>query len=78
MLLAFVGHKRVEGLFSDICVLATVNAKGSPCVSSEEENCDKKVESVAENTAYVFLSTLINPIILMSVLSDMVRHLTSD
>lgn len=78
MLLAFVGAKRVEGLFSDICVLATVNAKESPCFSSEEENCDKKVESIAENTAYVLLSSLLNSIILMSVLSDMVRHLTSD
>ena len=78
MLLVFVGGRRVEGLFSDICVLATVNAKGSPCVLSEEENCDKKVGPVAENTAYVFISTLINPIILVGVCSDMVRHLTSD
>lgn len=78
MLLVFVGGRMVEGLFSDICGLVTANAKGSPRVLSEEEYCDKKVGPAAENAAYVFLSTLINPIILAGVLSDMVRHLTSD
>lgn len=66
-----LGDRRAKGLFSDICPLATVNAKGSPCVPSEEESCDKKVRPVAENSAYAFLSIFINPIILVCVLSDM-------
>lgn len=76
MLLVFVGGGRVEGIPSDICVSATANVKKKfPCVLSKEENSDKKVGSVAENTDYVFLSILVNPTILVGVLSDRVRHL---
>lgn len=76
MLLVSVGGRRVEGLFSDI-FLATVDAKLSSCVLSKVENCDKKVVPVAENTAYMFVSSLINPIS-VGVLSDVVRHPTSN
>lgn len=65
-----VEGRRAKGLFSDICALAPVNAKGFPCVPCEEESCDKKLGPVAENGANVFLSTLINPIILACVLTD--------
>lgn len=65
-----VGGRRAKGLISDICVLVIVNAKGFPCVPSEEESCDKKVRLVPENSVYVFLSTFINPIILACVLAD--------
>lgn len=39
-------------LFSDICVLATFNGKGSPCVPAEEESCDKMVGPVLENMCF--------------------------
>lgn len=68
MLLVLVGGRRVEGIPSDICVSAVVNAKGSPLVLSEEENSDKKVGSVAENKDYVFLSILMNTVIIVGVL----------
>lgn len=72
-----MGGRSVEGLFSDV-FLATVDAKGSLCVLSKEENCDKKVGPVAQNTAYMFLSSLINPSISVAVLSDVIRRLTSN
>lgn len=65
-----MGGRRAKGLFSDSCVLAIVNAKGSPCIPSEEESCDKKVGPVPEDSADVFLSTFINPIILVCMLTD--------
>lgn len=71
MFFFLLGDRRAKGLFSDICPLATINAKGSPVSPVRRKAVTKKVRPAAENSAYAFLSIFINPIILVCVLSDM-------